>query len=57
VLTPGRYIGLPDDQDDFEFTERFSKLKEELDSQKQEEIEVNAHIRLNLSKLMEVKDE
>jgi type I restriction enzyme M protein len=57
VLTPGRYIGLPDDEDDFDFTERFTKLKTELEEQIKEEALLNERILLNLSKLKEVKDE
>src|SRR6185312_3113854 len=53
VLTPGRYIGLSDDEDDFDFNERFSKLKDELDAQMKAEVELNERIRLNLSRIKE----
>lgn len=51
VLTPGRYIGLPDDEDDFDFAERFNRLKGEFHEQLKEEEELNKRIKENLSKI------
>jgi type I restriction enzyme M protein len=51
VLTPGRYVGLPEDGDDFDFNERFSGLKKEFEAQLKEEEKLNVLILDNLKKV------
>jgi type I restriction enzyme M protein len=51
VLTPGRYVGLPDEEDDFDFKERFSALKAEFEAQLIEEAALNQAIVENLAKV------
>jgi type I restriction enzyme M protein len=51
VLTPGRYVGLPDDEDDFDFNERFTGLKAEFEAQLKEEEKLNALILESLKKV------
>ena len=51
VLTPGRYVGLPELEDDFDFKERFTSLKAEFKNQLKEEAELNERIAQNLAKI------
>ncbi|EHQ05843.1 type I restriction-modification system subunit M [Leptonema illini] len=51
VLTPGRYVGLPEEEDDFDFKERFTSLKKEFEEQLKEEEKLNKAILESLKKV------
>lgn len=51
VLTPGRYVGLPDEEDDFDFKGRFTSLNAELKEQMKEEVKLNEIITTELEKI------
>jgi type I restriction enzyme M protein len=51
VLTPGRYVGLAVEEDDFDFKERFTELKAEFEEQLKEEERLNKLILENLKKV------
>ena len=44
-------MGLADEEDDFDFKERFTSLRAEFESQLKEEAELNARILSNLDKI------
>lgn len=50
VLTPGRYVGLADEDDDL--VQRFTSLKTELEKQIAEEADLNKKIAENLTKII-----
>lgn len=51
VLTPGRYIGLPDDEEEFNFEENIRNLTLELETQMQDGINLDKLIREKLTHL------
>lgn len=51
VLTPGRYVGLPEEEDDFDFEERVKKLTAELKAQMEESAKLDERIKENLAKV------
>ena len=51
VLSPGRYVGLPEEKEDFDFAERFTELKSKLEEQMKEEAVLNKRILKNLEKI------
>lgn len=51
VVSPGRFVGLPDDEDNFDFEERLTSLKSELVKQLKEEASLNEILLSSISKL------
>ena len=51
VLTPGRYVGLEENEDEFDFKERFTTFQNELMEQMNEEKALNQRILSNLAKI------
>ena len=58
VLSPGRYVGIAKQDDDFNFAERFTELKAEYEAQLKEAAEIDQRIadNLKLIKLPEASD-
>ena len=51
ILSPGRYVGLPEENNDFNFAEKFTELKNHLNQQMKEEAKLNSRILKNLSRI------
>jgi len=51
MLSPGRYVGIAETEDDFDFGERFTQLKTEFEEQIKQETPLNKRILDNLNKL------
>ena len=51
VLSPGRYVDLPEEEDDFDFGTRFTELKKDFEAQLEEEEKLNKRILENLEKV------
>ncbi len=51
VLSPGRYVGIPEEEDDFNFSERFTALKKQFEEQLNEEAVLNEQILHNLGRI------
>ncbi len=49
--TPGRYVGLPEEEDDFDFAERYTVSKAEFESQVEEQARLNKAIAANLAEI------
>ena len=51
ILSPGRYVGLPEEEEEFDFPVRFAELKNRLEGQMKEEVRLNKRILKNLSRI------
>lgn len=51
TLTPGRYVGLEESEEEFDFKSEFARLKAELEEQMREEAILNERIRKSLEKI------
>ena len=51
ILSPGRYVGLAEEEDNFDFNEKFSALKKEFSEQLKEENKLNQRILESLKKI------